>query len=222
LGCSGYVYGLSLCDGLIRSGAAKRILFITAETYTKLIDKQDRTLRTIFGDGAAATLIESNDEPSLWAFKFGTDGKGANTLLATENGFRNSEDAISPRHRRRWKSDLYMDGPALINFTVGQIPGMLQEVLKDANITSEDVGYYLFHQATYKMLSQLQQVMEVDEAKVPILLRDLGNTVSSTLPILINQMRSRGDMTPEMKNMLVGFGVGWSWAGCVWQDVARP
>jgi 3-oxoacyl-[acyl-carrier-protein] synthase III len=222
LGCSGYVYGLSLCDGLIRSGAAKRILFITAETYTKLIDKQDRTLRTIFGDGAAATLIESNDEPSLWAFKFGTDGKGANTLLATENGFRNPEDAISPRHRRRWKSDLYMDGPALINFTVGQIPGMLKEVLKDANMTSQDVGYYLFHQATYKMLSQLQQVMEVEEAKVPILLRDLGNTVSSTLPILINQMRSRGDMTPEMKNMLVGFGVGWSWAGCIWQDVARP
>jgi 3-oxoacyl-[acyl-carrier-protein] synthase-3 len=222
LGCSGYVYGLSLCDGLIRSGAAKRILFITAETYTKLIDKQDRTLRTIFGDGAAATLIESSDEPSLWAFKFGTDGRGANTLLATKNGFRKAEDAITPRHRRRWKSDLYMDGPALINFTVGQIPGMLQEVLHDASMTSEDVGFYLFHQATYKMLSQLQQVMEVEESKVPILLRDLGNTVSSTLPILINQMRSRGDMTPEMKNMLVGFGVGWSWAGCVWQDVAQP
>ena len=216
LGCSGYVYGLSLCDGLIRSGAAKRILFITAETYTKLIDKQDRTLRTIFGDGAAATLIESSDEPSLWAFKFGTDGRGANTLLATKNGFRKAEDAITPRHRRRWKSDLYMDGPALINFTVGQIPGMLQEVLHDASMTSEDVGFYLFHQATYKMLSQLQQVMEVEESKVPILLRDLGNTVSSTLPILITQMRSRGDMTPEMKNMLVGFGVGWSWAGCVW------
>ncbi|MDE0936792.1 MAG: ketoacyl-ACP synthase III [Mariniblastus sp.] len=222
LGCSGYVYGLSLCDGLIRSGAAKRILFITAETYTKLIDKQDRTLRTIFGDGAAATLIESSDEPSLWAFKFGTDGRGANTLLATKNGFRKAEDAITPRHRRRWKSDLYMDGPALINFTVGQIPGMLQEVLHDASMTSEDVGFYLFHQATYKMLSQLQQVMEVEESKVPILLRDLGNTVSSTLPILITQMRSRGDMTPEMKNMLVGFGVGWSWAGCMWQDVAQP
>ena len=104
----------------------------------------------------------------------------------------------------------------------GQIPGMLQEVLKDANMTSEDLGFYLFHQATYKMLSQLQQVMEVEESKVPILLKDLGNTVSSTLPILINQMRDRGDMTPEMKNLLVGFGVGWSWAGCVWQDIARP
>ncbi len=222
LGCSGYVYGLSLCDGLIRSGVAKRILFITAETYTKLIDKQDRSLRTIFGDGAAATLIESYDEPSMWGFKFGTDGKGANTLLATQSGFRNSEDAIEPRHRRRWKSDLYMDGPALINFTVGQIPDMLDQVLLDADMTRQDVGFYLFHQATHKMLSQLQQVMEIDEERVPILLRDLGNTVSSTLPILINQMRERGDMTPEMRNLLVGFGVGWSWAGCVWQDAAQP
>ena len=72
------------------------------------------------------------------------------------------------------------------------------------------------------MLSQLQQALEVDEAKVPILLQDIGNTVSSTLPILIHQMRERGDMTPAMKNLLVGFGVGWSWAGCVWQDIAQP
>jgi 3-oxoacyl-[acyl-carrier-protein] synthase-3 len=222
LGCSGFVYGLSLCDGLIRSGAAKRILFITAETYTKLIDKKDRSLRTIFGDGAAATLIETHDQPSMWGFKFGTDGKGANTLLATKNGFRDPAKAIEPRHRRRWQSDLYMDGPALINFTVGAIPNMLLEVLKDSKMTHEDVGFYLFHQATYKMLSELQSVMEVSQDKVPILLRDIGNTVSSTLPILINQMRARGDMTPEMKNLLVGFGVGWSWAGCSWQDVACP
>ena len=222
LGCSGFVYGLSLCDGLIRSGAAKRILFITAETYSKLIDKQDRTLRTIFGDGAAATLIESHDAPSLWGFNFGTDGKGANTLLATENGFRDPKNAIEPRHRRRWKSDLYMDGPALINFTVGQIPEMLDQILIDAGMTDDDVGFYLLHQATYKMLSQLQQAMKVDADRVPILMRDFGNTVSSTLPILIKQMRERGDMAPEMKNLLVGFGVGWSWAGCAWQDLAQP
>lgn len=222
LGCSGYVYGLSLCEGLIRSGAAKRILFITAETYTKLIDKNDRSLRTIFGDGAAATLIESHDEQSLWGFKFGTDGQGANTLLATENGFRNSEDAIEPRHRRRWKSDLYMDGPALINFTVGQIPDLLNDVLASAEMTHQDVGYYLFHQATFKMLNQLQQTLEVDERRVPIMVKDLGNTVSSTLPILIDQLREQGDLKSDMKNLLVGFGVGWSWAGCVWQDIARP
>ena len=143
-------------------------------------------------------------------------------MLATENGFRNVDHAIEPRHRRRWKSDLYMDGPALINFTVAKVPGTLHQVLEAAEMTDADVGYYLLHQATYKMLSQLQQVLKVDEDRVPILMRDFGNTVSSTLPILINQMRKRGDMSPEMKNLLVGFGVGWSWAGCVWQDVAQP
>ena len=219
LGCSGFVYGLSLCDGLIRSGAAKKILFITAETYTKLIDPKDRSLRTIFGDGAAATLIESHDQPSLSAFKFGTDGKGANTLLATTNGFRDPEDAIESRHRRRWKSDLYMDGPALINFTIGSIPNLLQDILSAAEMTMDEVDFFLFHQATLKMLSQLQQALEVPEEKVPILLSEVGNTVSSTLPILIQQMRDRGDLSPEQKNLLVGFGVGWSWAGCVWQDV---
>ena len=222
LGCSGYVYGLSLCDGLIRSGAAERILFITAETYSKLIDKKDRSLRTIFGDAAAATLIDSHDSPSLWGFRFGTDGQGADTLLATENGFRSSEDSIEPRHRRRWDSDLYMDGPALINFSVSQIPAMLYEILRDTKMTDEDVGFYLFHQATHKLLTELQQKMEIDEDRVPILLQNFGNTVSSTLPILIKQMRDRGDMTPEMRNLLVGFGVGWSWAGCVWQDIAQP
>ena len=76
LGCSGYVYGLSLADGLIRSGVAKRVLLITSETYTKYIDRADRSLRTIFGDGAAATLIDAADEPSLVGFTFGTDGAG--------------------------------------------------------------------------------------------------------------------------------------------------
>ena len=178
-------------------------------------------MRTIFGDGAAATLIESHDQPSLSGFKFGTDGKGANTLLATQNGFR-KEPQVAPRHRRRWKSDLYMDGPALINFTVGAIPGLIDDVLSAAEVAKDDVGFYLLHQATFKMLNQLQQTLEVAEEKVPILLEDFGNTVSSTLPILIKQMRDRGDMTPEMKNLLVGFGVGWSWAGCVWQDLAAP
>ena len=221
LGCSGYVYGLSLCDGLIRSGAAKRILFITAETYTKLIDENDRSLRTIFGDGAAATLIESHDQPSMSGFKFGTDGKGANTLLATQNGFR-KDPQVAPRHRRRWKSDLYMDGPALINFTVGAIPGLIDDVLAAADTSMDQIGFLLLHQATLKMLSQLQQVLEVEEERVPILLENFGNTVSSTLPILIKQMRDRGDMPSDMKNLMVGFGVGWSWAGCVWQDIAAP
>jgi 3-oxoacyl-[acyl-carrier-protein] synthase-3 len=223
LGCSGFVYGLSLADGLIKSGVAKRVLFITSETYTKMIDPADRSLRTIFGDGAAATLIEAHDTPSLSSFRFGTDGSGANTLLATEKGFRSAPCPIEPRHRRRWKSDLYMDGPALIKFSVDSIPGLVKNILEDANLSEEQVGYYLFHQATFKMLNELQQALHITEERMPVLLRDLGNTVSSTLPILIDQMREKEALSSDemqgKQHLLVGFGVGWSWAGCLWQDV---
>jgi len=217
LGCSGFVYGLSLADGLIRGGVAKRVLLVTAETYSKYIHPTDRSLRTIFGDGATATLLEASDKPSLSAFEFGTDGSGADTLLVTKGGARPPEDAHQPRHRQRWPSDLYMDGPSLINFTVGAIPKLVDNILKAARLTKDDVGLYLFHQATYKMLEQLQQRLGLTDEQMPIVLRDYGNTVSSTIPIVIHEMRAAGRLQAELLNLLVGFGVGWSWAGCVWQ-----
>ena len=217
LGCSGFVYGLSLADGLIRSGAAKRILFITSETYSKFIDKNDRSLRTIFGDGAAATLIESSDQQELSAFKFGTDGRGADTLIVPNGGHRKPEDALGPRKRKRWRSDLYMDGPALIQFSVGSIPGLADSILEEDSLTKDDVDFFLFHQATLKMLDLLIKGMKVDPAKLPIRMKNVGNTVSSTLPLLIHQLRESKELKPDSVNMLVGFGVGWSWAGCMWR-----
>ena len=219
LGCSGFVYGLSLADGLIRTGEVKRVLLITAETYSKLIDPEDRSLRTIFGDGAAATLIEPQDEQSISTFEFGTDGAGADTLIASKGGFRNEADAIKPRHRHRWKSNLYMDGPSLINFTVGAIPSVIESILNRSSLKMENIDLLLFHQATDKMLSMLQQRIGVSPERLPIRLRDIGNTVSCTLPILIQQLRESGELTPDKQTLLMGFGVGWSWAGCLWRDV---
>lgn len=218
LGCSGYVYGLALADGLIQSGAAKKILLLTAETYSKYIDPEDRSLRTIFGDGATATLLTSAEERSLWGFQFGSDGSGGDMLLVADGGGRPEEDAIKPRHRKRWKSRLYMDGPSLINFTVEAIPHLVQEILDKNNLEDQDISHYLFHQATWKMLDQLRHRMNVDEQRLPIELADIGNTVSCTIPILIDRMRSRGSWRAESTNMLVGFGVGLSWAGCLWED----
>lgn len=226
LGCSGYVYGLAMADGLIQSGAAKRILFLTAETYTKYIDEEDRSLRTIFGDGAAATLITAGEERSMWGFQFGSDGSGADMLLVGDGGARCAEDAIKPRHRKRWKSRLYMDGPSLINFTVDAIPRLIDEILEKQGLTDGDISHYLMHQATWKMLDQLRRRMGIDASRLPIELAEIGNTVSCTLPILIDQMRNSGrlgagigsDVSPGSVNMLVGFGVGLSWAGCVWKD----
>jgi 3-oxoacyl-[acyl-carrier-protein] synthase-3 len=218
LGCSGYVYGLSLADGLIRSGAAKRVLLLTAETYSKYIHPGDRSLRTIFGDGAAATLVEAADEPTLWAFQFGTDGTGADTLLVTKGGARPAEQAHKPRHRQRWESALYMDGPSLINFTVAAIPQLVADILAAAKLTDKDIQFYLFHQATLKMLQQLRERMGVSEERLPMVLEGYGNTVSSTIPILIETLRRDGRLKRGMRNMLVGFGVGWSWAGCIWRE----
>jgi len=218
LGCSGFVYGLSLAEGLIHSSAAKRVLLVTAETYSKYIHPTDRSLRTIFGDGAAATLVEAAPEPTLTAFQFGTDGTGADTLLVTKGGARSADQAIKPRHRQRWESDLYMDGPSLINFTVAAIPLLVADVPAAAKMTDKDVDIYLFHQATRKMLDQLRERMAVSPERLPIVLENCGNTVSSTIPILIDTLRKDGRLKRGMRNMLVGFGVGWSWAGCICRE----
>jgi len=217
-GCSGFVYGVSLAEGLICSGAVKRVLLITAETYSKYIHETDRSLRTIFSDAAAATLIDASDQQTLRGFRFGTDGSGADTLMATEGGARPASDAHKPRHRKRWPSNLYMDGPSLINFTVGAVPLLVDQILEAAELTSADIDLYLMHQATWKMLDMLQQRLGLNDDQMPIRLSNVGNTVSSTIPILIDQLRTDGRIRPDRQNMLVGFGVGWSWAGCVWQD----
>jgi 3-oxoacyl-[acyl-carrier-protein] synthase-3 len=222
LGCSGFVYGLSLADGLIRTGCSKRVLLITAETYTKLIHPSDRSLRTIFGDGAAATLIEPHDQPSFTGFHFGTDGSGANTLMAACGGYRPAQDAIQPRHRKRWPSELYMDGPSLISFTVGKIPDVVQSILRTAHLNMSQIDLLIFHQATLKLLQQLRQVLNVSDERLPICLEFVGNTVGSTIPILIQHLRNDGSLLRDMKNVMIGFGVGWSWAGCVWQDRLGP
>ena len=219
LGCSGFVYGVSLADGLIRSGAVRRVLLITAETYSKFIHASDRSLRTIFGDGAAATLIDATDVPMFEAFQFGTDGSGADTLLVTQGGIRPAQHAHQPRHRQRWESALYMDGPSLINFGVAAVPELVQNVLQAAKARQSDIDFFVLHQATRKMLVQLQERLELDEARMPIVLKNCGNTVSSTIPIVIDQLRQDGRLRSGSRNMMVGFGVGWSWAGCLWREV---
>lgn len=218
LGCSGFVYGLALADGLIRSGVAKKILLITSETYSKYIHSDDRSLRTIFGDAAAATLIQATDVQSLEAFQFGTDGSGADTLLVADGGARCAAQAIKPRNRKRWKSRLYMDGPSLMSFTVVAVPKLIDEILAVAKLQFAQIHLFLLHQATRKMLEQMQARLGLDDSRLPIRLSHCGNTVSSTLPILISDMRREGRLDPNSPNLLIGFGVGWSWAGCVWRD----
>jgi 3-oxoacyl-[acyl-carrier-protein] synthase-3 len=218
LGCSGFVYGLSMAEGLIRSGVARRVLLITAETYSKYIHPHDRALRPIFGDGAAATLVEASEIPSLGAFVFGTDGSAADTLLVNSGGARPEKDAIRSRTKWRWPSKLYMDGPGLIKLTVEIIPQLVEKVLKKAQLKESEIELFLMHQATLKLLNELRQQMNLPVDRIPLALKECGNTVSSTLPILIDELRSSGRLRPGTRTLMAGFGVGFSWAGCVWTE----
>ena len=112
-----------------------------------------------------------------------------------------------------------MDGPSLINFSVAEVPKLVGDVLKAAGLTQDDIALFIMHQATDKMLSQLKERLGLNGERMPIVLKDCGNTVSSTIPIVISELRSHGRITPRANNMLVGFGVGWSWAGCIWRDL---
>ena len=218
LGCSGFVYGLAMADGLIRAGSARRVLLITAETYSKYIDPTDRSLRTIFGDGAAATLVEASDCPSLGSFVFGTNGAGANALMVTEGGNRPQQFAHTTRKRRRWPSRLFMDGPELVKFSLEVVPPLVKRVLAEAGWTRDDVDMYLMHQATLYMLEHLRARLDLDKDSVPLDLDRYGNTVSSTIPILIEGLRHSGRLRPGARSLLIGFGVGLSWSGCVWTE----
>lgn len=218
LGCSGYIYGLSLADGLIRAGSARRVLLITSETYSKYIHPSDRSLRTIFGDGAAATLIDAADQPSLASFIFGTDGRGANALMVTKGGWRPPESSLQPNKRKRWPSSLYMDGPELVRFTLDVVPPMVKQILASTGLTAADIDLYLMHQATLLMLQRLREQLKVDADRLPVDLEHCGNTVSSTIPILMHNLRGSGRLKPGTRSLLIGFGVGLSWAGCLWTE----
>ena len=112
-----------------------------------------------------------------------------------------------------------MDGPSLINFTVDAVPRLIDQILAKEGLSDQDISRYLMHQATWKMLDQLRIRMGVDPDRLPIELSDIGNTVSCTIPILIERLRKRGQLEAKSVNMLIGFGVGLSWAGCLWKDL---
>ena len=195
-GCSGFIYGLSIAKGLICGGMAKNILLVTAETYSKYISPEDRSTRTIFGDGAAAVILDENDIAKIGAFSFGTDGSGAEKLIVRDN-------------------KLFMDGPEIFNFTLEIVPKTIEDVLKKNNMSRDDVDLYVFHQANKFMLDTIRKMNGLPRDKFYVNLEDTGNTVSSTIPIALKQLDESGRLKSGMKVLLMGFGVGLSWGATI-------
>ena len=209
LGCSGYIYGLGLAKGLIETGQARNVLLLMAETYSRYLEADDKNVRTVFGDGAAATWVAGAeaDQPRIGPFVYGTDGTGARHLMIEAGGARTpggQGDAF-----------LRMNGPAIFSFTLRAVPEAVDRLLQTAGLDAGQIDLFVFHQANQFMLETLREKLRIPRGKFLYALSETGNTVSASIPIALAEGQARGQLKPGMRAMLVGFGVGLSWGACL-------
>lgn len=194
LGCSGYVYGLSVMKAFMRENGMRRGVLCTADPYSKIIDPQDKGTVLLFGDAATATLLE--DAPDCWVpgpFRFGTNGKDG---AALENV----------------RGTLHMNGRAVFNFSATAVPPQVTALLAGTGLGESDIDLFLFHQGSKFIVDTLAKRLGLPPEKVPLNLAHQGNTISSSLPLLL---KDRLDDPCLRRMLLCGFGVGLSWASCL-------
>jgi 3-oxoacyl-[acyl-carrier-protein] synthase III len=220
LGCSGFVYGLGIAKGLICSGQAKNVLLLTAETYSRFINPNDKKNKTIFGDAAAATLISA--EPSsnrlsgeILNFSYGTDGSGAQHLIVKNGGLRNMQkgnatDVYIDNEFHSNDDYLFMDGKEIFDFTVFNVPGLVNSCLQKNAVPPEAIDLYIFHQANQFMLDRVRKMSKIPAEKFYIFIKETGNTVSSTIPIALSHALQQHAIKEGDNILLCGFGVGLS------------
>lgn len=219
LGCSGYVYGLSLAKGLIMGGIAKNVLLLTAETYNKYLHPKDKGNRTIFGDAATASVISSDGWAEIANFSLGTDGVGAENLIVRTGGARCpllANDLTFDENNNPVSSDfLYMNGSEIFTFTLDNVPSLVVDTLEQNGIQKEDVDLFVYHQANKYMLDFLRKKSKIDKDRFYYALSEFGNTVSNSIPIALVEAVKDGSIHQKMNVLIAGFGVGYSWGGAL-------
>lgn len=202
-GCSGYIYGLSIAKSLINSGDVKNVLLLTSDTYTKLINPKDSSVATLFGDGATATLIvpDDNASESIGPCLFGTDGSKKDFLFCDNLGLKKTIDE---------QKYLFMNGPGILNFTLSKLPQELNNYLIQNKLKVDEFDLVVFHQANKFILKNLYKKIGVVDKGI-ISLKNTGNTVSSSIPMVLEDIILENSKT-KRKILLAGFGVGLSWA----------
>jgi 3-oxoacyl-[acyl-carrier-protein] synthase-3 len=222
-GCSGFVYGLGIAKGLIETGQAKNVLLVTAETYSKYINPGDKSVRTLFGDAAAATLVSAceGEQEYLSRFNYGTDGAGAHNLIVPSGGARNFitdqsllTDTVDDSGNVRNSSNLFMDGPSVFEFSMTRVPQLFDRLFDQA-LSVEKIDYFVLHQANKFMLDSLRRRLKIPADKFIAEYEHCGNTVSSTIPIALKAVQEKGLLKDDTLMAALGFGVGYSWAGCI-------
>lgn len=212
LGCSGYVYGLSVAAAYLKSGMSKKILLITCDAFSKYIRKEDYNNRALFGDGATATLLTKEAVEHIGPFVFGTDGTGFDTII-TYNSINRIGSSVSEEVS---KQGFYMDGSAVTRFALKVVPKVVKELLEKNDMKKEDIDYYILHQGNQYMLKNIQRILKIEDEKLIIHLKDCGNTTSSSIPMAIRRgLLDKGEDLKGKNVLLCGFGVGLSYAGVI-------
>jgi len=192
LGCSGYVYGLSNIIAFMQSNGMKKGLLFTSDQYSDILDEEDKNTALLFGDAATVTLISEDATLVPVDFSFGTNGKDYKELICED--------------------ELYMNGRAVFSFTATTAPKHIQALLSKNDLTDEDIEKYYLHQGSRYIVDTIRKRLKVKESKVPFDMAEYGNTVSSSIPIIL--AKEMGTL-PNGNIVLSAFGVGLSWASAI-------
>lgn len=213
LGCSAYPYGLWLASLMIASGGRKRVLLLVGDTISKIVHGEDRATALLFGDCGTATLVEGADETSAATFVLGTDGSGGRNLIVPKGGFR-ADPQPDPRNPNP-DDTLFMEGGEIFNFTLAAVPKLIESLVAASAVERDAYDLFLFHQANAFMIRHLAKKAKLPPEKVPINIGRFGNTSSATIPLLLaTDCRDRITGGESAMLAMLGFGVGYSWAGC--------
>ncbi|MCB9957945.1 MAG: ketoacyl-ACP synthase III [Rhodospirillaceae bacterium] len=223
LGCSGYVFGLDLADALIAAGRAERVLLLTGDTYSRFINPRDHANRLVFGDGAAATLVERADAAagsSLGPFVLRTDGRGANNLIVPAGGARlprsaeTAVETVDAGGSVRSLDNLHMDGREIFLFAATAVQAVIGEALEAAGASLDDIDWFVPHQSNRFMLRHLAARAAIPQDRLVEHYAEVGNTVSTSIPLALKAHIEAGRIRRGQRLLLVGYGVGYSWGAC--------
>lgn len=218
LGCSGFVYGLSVISGMMATGGFRKALLLAGDISSHAMTPDDKSTWPLFGDAGTATAI-SRDANAKVFFNLQSDGGGADAIIIPDGGLRtpiNDKTYITEevekgvvRHRR----NLWLNGLDVFNFSVREAPPNIKTLIEFAGINAEEVDHFVFHQANLLMNETIRKKLKVPGEKVPYSLPEFGNTSSASIPLTIVANLKEQARAPK-KWIFSGFGVGLSWASC--------
>jgi 3-oxoacyl-[acyl-carrier-protein] synthase-3 len=220
LGCSAYVYGLSVAMGLISSGQIKKALLIMGDT-SSFGSYRDKTTYPLFGDAATVTALEYVPGSSKTYFNLQTDGSGYDAIIIRGGGSRKFPTKEALEYKRYgkgiYRNDLQpsLDGIRVFNFSLREVPPNMKKTLEYSNLTINDIDYFVLHQANLLINDTLRKLMKVEKEKWPYSIHKYGNTSSASIPITIVSELAEIVRKEKIRFLLNGFGVGLSWGSVV-------